>query len=411
MKKNIISAAAAGIFLIVVAAGAKHAGIITGNILQEKEQNVLQTSLGRSGAETVTAEEKDAYQKAGTDLVLWYEDASYDAFFQEAAERYFAENGIKVLPEYRNTLDYIGDIYDKTMQEEEYPDVCLMTGDCLEEAYLYGLICVNKNAEIYESVLDKAVEAATYQDKMLGYPLSFDSCVFVYQNGYFENEPDSLQAIIDYSNENEPPEDVEYLLEWDVNDPFYDFPFISNGVKFEKTESEGMNVVYQEALYQQDLDYFAEILESFSIDADHISIGSILDNFLSGRTLCAFIDTDSLAKLQNYDYSLMKIPDLNDSLKACSCATTDVLVVNGFSEQTKEAQDFAEFVMLDMADELHGLTGHYSVIPGDEQEWADKVAYESYESAVLAPDSEDARDFWVKLEETICYYLDNHNNS
>lgn len=405
IKKNIITAAAAGIFLIVVAAGAKHAGIITGDILQEEGQNALQTSQGSLSAQTVTDDSKDAYQKAGTDLVLWYEDASYDAFFQEASERYFAKTGLKVLPEYRNTLDYIGDIYDKTMQEELFPDICLMTGDCLEEAYLYGLVSVNKNTEIYEGLPDKAVEAAAYQDKMLGYPLSFDSCVFVYQNGYFENEPDSLQAIIDYSNENEPPEDVEFLLEWDVNDPFYDFPFISNSVTFEKPESEGMNVVYQEALYQQDLDYFAEILESFSIDADHVSIESILSNFLAGRTLCAFIDTDSLVKLQNYDYSLMKIPDLNDSLHAYACATTDVLVVNGFSEQTEDAQDFAEFVMLAMADDLHGLTGHYSVIPGDAQEWADQVAYESYESAVLVPDSEDARDFWVRLEETIRNYL------
>ena len=47
-------------------------------------------------------------------------------------------------------------------------------------------------------------------------------------------------------------------LEWDVNDAFYDFPFISNSVTFEKTEPEVLNVIYDQTLYQQDLDYFAK---------------------------------------------------------------------------------------------------------------------------------------------------------
>lgn len=39
----------------------------------------------------------------------------------------------------QDTLDYIGMIYDNTMQGEDFPDVYLLNGDELEEAYLYGL--------------------------------------------------------------------------------------------------------------------------------------------------------------------------------------------------------------------------------------------------------------------------------
>ena len=46
---------------------------------------------------------------------------------------------------------------------------------------------------------------------------------------------------------------MEYLLEWDVNDAFYDFPFVGNSVTFEKTAPETMNVAYDEDLYQKDL--------------------------------------------------------------------------------------------------------------------------------------------------------------
>ena len=89
----------------------------------------------------------------------------------------------------------------------------------------------------------------------MGYPLSFNTCVFIFQSDYFGDAPQSLQSIIDYSNQNDQQENVEFLMEWDVNDAFYDFPFISNSVTFEKAESGSTNVIYNEELYQQDLEY------------------------------------------------------------------------------------------------------------------------------------------------------------
>ena len=83
-------------------------------------------------------------------------------------------------------------------------------------------------------------------------------------------------------------ENVEYLLEWDVNDAFYDFPFVGNSVTFEKTAPETMNVAYDEDLYQKDLEYFETILGSFSLDINSVSMDSILVTFLKAgkNTLC-----------------------------------------------------------------------------------------------------------------------------
>lgn len=232
----------------------------------------------------------------------------------------------------QDTLDYIGMIYDNTMQGEDYPDVYLLNGDELEEAYLYGLAMENEDGGSYEGASQKSVKASTYEDKMIGYPLSYDASVFVYQNGYFENQPESLQAIIDYSNENEPGENVEYLLEWDVNDAFYDFPFVGNSVTFEKTAPETMNVAYDEDLYQKDLEYFETILGSFSLDINSVSMDSILEHFKAGKTLCAFVNTDSLQKLDDISYSVMEIPALNEELPSIGCASTDMFVVNDFQK-------------------------------------------------------------------------------
>lgn len=352
-----------------------------------------------------STEQEDAYAKAKADLTFWYEDDTYTTFFEEAARVYFAQTGVKVVAECKDTIDYIGDIYDKTMQDDGFPDVSLISGADLEEAYLYGLVSVNDRTGDREDILLPARNAAIYDGKVLGYPLSYNTCVFVYQNGYFESTPESLQMIIDYSNENEPAENVEYLLEWNVNDGFYDFPFVSNSVTFDKSEKQSMNVVYDQTLYDQDIAFFESILESFSIDASHVTEEGIIDHFMSGKTLCAIIDTDCLYQLEGYSYSMIPIPNLNDELTASTTASTDMMVVNAFSQKEEQAKDFAAFVTTDMSGVLQEQSGHYSVIPSENPDAAETLAIDTYNNAVPMPNSMDARDFWVKLEETISKYF------
>ncbi len=364
-----------------------------------------------SSARQETAEEegeerqREAYMQAQTDLVFWYDDASYEPFYLLAAERYYAKTGVKVAVERRESLDYLGDIYDATMQGEAFPDVYMIAGDDLEEAYLYGLVSVNGAGVTAEGILPNAVTAATYEGKALGYPLSFHTCVFVCQKDYFGEAPASMQAIVDYSNENEPPENVEYLMEWNVNDAYYDFPFVSNSVTFEKTEQEIMQVHYDEERYQEDLNFFATMLNSFSVDPASVSEQGIVDHFKNGRTLSAILDTDFLCQLEGDGYVVMEIPDLNDTLTAVPCAGTDMLAVNDFSEKRETAADFARYVTTDMAGELYALTGHFSAVAAAEPSQVEEVVYRAYANAVLMPDSQDAKEFWVNLEETILKYF------
>lgn len=360
---------------------------------------------GVSSTETGQTAADEVYRSAPADLTLWYADDSYADFFTEAAARYYAKTGKKVAVQYQDTIDYLGTIYDKTMQDDAFPDVYLLPGDNLEEAYLYGLVSVNQTDPSGSGVLEKAVEAAAYEDRVLGYPLSYDACVFIYQTDYFTEAPASLQAIIDYSNENEPAENVEYLLEWDVKDAFYDFPFVGNSVTFAKRGSDELDVTYDDTLYQQDLEYFDTILASFSIDADQVSEQHIVNNFREGRTLSAILDTDTLWQLDGYDYGLMQMPELSDTLSAATCASTDMIVVNDYTKDSAAAADFAQFVTVDMSDELHGLSGHYSVIPSETPDTVEQTALDAYDAAVLMPDSKDAKNFWVTLEETILKYF------
>ena len=341
--------------------------------------------------------------KQPADLTFWYSDESYQEFFEKAAEEYYEDTGIVVDAEYQDSMDYMDAVYTVTMQGEAFPDLYMIGSDELEEAYLYGLAAENTASDIYEStVAANAVTASTYKEKMYAYPLSYNTCLFVYKNGYFETEPETLQAIIDYSNDNEPPENVQYLLEWDA---FYDFPFISNSVSFVKDEVETMQVNYDEGLYNEDLEFFSQILESFSIDAATVTEESVISDFNEGKTLCAIVDSDSLTKLEGTDHEIRELLALNDTLQASSAALTDLVVVNDFSGKKEKAADFAEYVTLTMSGELHGLGGHYSVKLSEDADEKEQIAYQAYENAIPVPDSQDAKEFWVTLKETISQYF------
>ncbi len=394
MRKKIQSALAVSILLIAGAQMAARQPVYESET--EKTQEVTEESAGAA----------KTYEEAESDLLFWYADASYDSFFRRAAEDYYAQTGRKVSVEYKTTTDYIGEIYDETIQDGTFPDVYLLSGENLEEAYLYGLVSVNQYPKEYEEkAAGTALLAASYEERLLGYPLSYNVCVFVYREDYFDKEPESIQQIIAYSKENEPPENVKYLMEWEVSDPFYDFPFVANSVSFDKEERESMKVSYDETLYQEDLAFFEEMLGAFSLDYEQVTGESVIVDFKEGETLCAIVGSDYLSGLSGETFGVMEVPALKENLPSKTCENTRLVVVNDFSQKGDMAAEFARFLTIEEANLLREESGHYSVILKEDADEVEKTAYAAYETAVLAPDSMDAKDFWMTLKENIRKYF------
>lgn len=393
MIKKYLSAAGVGLLLIFLAAGAAKNEVYEPVFVEETNTEVALTA----------SEAYDAALKMGADLRFWYNDETYESYFMDAAIAFYEKEGITVELVSVDTVDYVGSIYDVTMAEEAFPDVYLLSGEELEKAYLYGVAGVNQNVSAYKSVAaQNAVSASMYGDKLYGYPLSYNVCVFLYNKNFFVEKPASLQFLIDYSKVNEPSENVQYLLEWDAYDPFFDFAFISESVSFKKKEAEVLEVLYDEEKLETSMAFFKESLESFSLPIDTVTEESVLTDVINGVTLCAIVDSDSLKQLEAAkDYKAMVFPALNDTLTAKTAALTDMILVNDFSEKTQEADRFARYLTLEYATELWEKTGHYSVILSEDADHNEQIAYQSYEKAVLVPNSQDAAGFWIDLKSMI----------
>ena len=396
MKRSILATSIIGLLLIILAIGVSKNFIFESKKEETKHETIL------------TAEEK--YQLAmnkETDLVFWYDDATYETYFYNAAISFYEEKGLVVKPCYIDEIDYVGSIYDATMKELDFPDAYLLSGEELEKAYLYGVAKENQSGDLFEDVVAKnAIHAATCGETLYGYPLSYNVCLFAYNKEAFQEAPESLQAIIDFSKENEPDENVEYLLEWDVNDPFYNFLFVSESVVVEKTEVGVMKTSYNDALLEASLSFLQESLESFSIPIKTVTEQSVLLDVSNGKTLCAIVDSSSMKAIARSGYEVIPFPKLNDEIGAKTVALTDLIVVNDYSEKAQIADEFARYLCLDFSKQLWGLSGNCSVKLQENATNLEKISYEVYEEAILSPNSQDEGGFWVDLNNMIKKYFE-----
>ncbi len=350
-----------------------------------------------------TAMEKYEEALSGTvDLRFWYDDASYENYFAAMAANYYEETGVLVSLTYMDTMDYVGDIYDATMKENAYPDAYLLSGEELEKAHLYGVAGESKMEMLYSGIVaNNAITASKCHGKMFGYPLSFNVCLLAYNNQYFETAPESLQAIIDYSDDNEPDENVQYLLEWDAYDPFFGFLFVSDSVILNTEEIGVLKASYDEEELERLMLFLEECLASFSLPLDTVTEESVISDVLSGVTLCAIVDSDSMAEIHDSQYDVAEFPRLNEELAAQSAALTDMIIVNDYTEKREEASAFAKYLTLDNYDSVWEMTGHYPVQLQQGEDAKARVAYQAYEKAIPAPNSQDAGGFWIYIKDLI----------
>lgn len=349
-----------------------------------------------------TAEKYEEALSGGADLTFWYDDASYDAYFTNLAAEYYEETGVLVQLVYKDVMDYVGDIYDATMKEGAFPDAYLLSGEELEKAHLYGVAGENTEADLFEGVVaNNAIVASACHDKMFGYPLSYNVCLLAYNKEYFETAPESLQAIIDYSDENEPAENVQYLLEWDAYDPFFGFLFVSESVVLSDEGVGVLEAAYDEVLLEESMLFLEESLASFSLPLDTVTEESVIADILNGVTLCAIVDSDSMAELKDSPYDIAEFPRLNENLDAKSAALTDMILVNDYSEKQEEASAFAKYATLENYENVWEMTGHYPVQMQQDGDAKERVSYRAYENAIPAPNSQDAGGFWIHIKELI----------
>ena len=358
---------------------------------------VTETEQGNETPEALA----EAYGGAEKTLSLWYADPAMEAFFGQCALDYFEKTGIAVDVTLCDSQQYAEQIYEESISEAgDAPDLYLAAGDELEELVLLGLAAERKEDADGTSLSGTAKKAAMLRENTYGYPLCFNTPVFVYLTEAFEEQPVSIQGMLEYISENDLPIDVGNLVEWDADDEYFDFVFVGDCFAFSDEEKGHLSVTRDDGLFEKKLAYLRELADSVTIDPDTLSEGAVVSHLNHAATASAVIDSDDLSNV-TVPYGVCPLIPLDGTLSMRGAAVTELLLVNGFSARQEAAAEFARFVASEEQGLVHELSPHFSVDASQNTSGDAAMAFAAYENAEPMPHSMDSDNFWKTLRNEI----------
>lgn len=309
-------------------------------------------------AMSVLTDDDGLFQKKDN-LEIWYTDEALGDYLARAALSYYQETGVRVVPTYVSGVQYLEQINQAEIDGTNAPDLYIVTNDMLEKAYLSGLAVPIEDEEglVNEQHFSKAaLSAVTYQNKLLGYPLYFETSLFLYNETYLHDmavatieaernaaegeaaqeiidsaesveeldmtvsadavsdEPISEEMILDKELELVPvsmdriltfaefydaPENVEAVFKWDVSDIFYNYFIVGDTINIGGENGDDFNQIdiYNQPTIDCLLKY-QELNQFFSIDSASVSYEEVLQDFIDGKIVFTVATTDAINRLK-----------------------------------------------------------------------------------------------------------------
>lgn len=148
-------------------------------------------AIGKSG---MPVKEKDQQEEASLfsgnnkdSIYLWYTDDALTTYLSSAAVAYNETHDARIVPVLESGLDYVETI-NRNSIESNVPDLYVISNDALEKAYLAGLAApIEPTVNMEETFIGKGLAAATYKDKLLGYPFYFETSSLLYNKTYLRD--------------------------------------------------------------------------------------------------------------------------------------------------------------------------------------------------------------------------------
>ena len=358
-----------------------------------------------------------------TTLTLWYTDEALEDYLAGAAVHYMEENDVRVVPVLVSGLDYLEAVNRASLEQDDMPDLYILTNDSLERAHLAGLADEIRDTQGFatgESFSQAALRAVTYRGKRVAWPFYYETSALVYNKTYLQQAagemgvreddliPETIDDILGFADAYNAPETVDAVFRWDVSDIFYNYFFAGNYINVGGLcgdDPEQIDIYNEEAV--RGLKAYQDLNQFFSIDAKSSSYEAVVQDFLDGRLVFTVATSDILARITQaraegsfpYEYGVVPLPDINESLAARGLSVTDVLAVNGYSENKDQANAFAAWLVCGGAGDIYAGTGRLPALLDavPDVTGADGFAAE-YADSIPMPKMMRTANFWVSME-------------
>ena len=149
---------------------------------------VMSFSVLYAGNLVKKQEKQEVFDNTKT-LHIWYTDEALTDFLGSMAVRYNEEHGVRVIPTLQSGLELLEKINEASLTSDYSPDVYIASNDNMEKAYLTGLameIFDEEGCVSSDNFPESAMNAVTYQSKLLGYPFYYETSALLYNMTYLE---------------------------------------------------------------------------------------------------------------------------------------------------------------------------------------------------------------------------------
>lgn len=389
-------------------------------------------------------------------IYFWYSDETMTNFVNSAAVAFGEREDVHVIPVLASGSEYLEELNRASVEEEQLPDVYMISHDSLEKAYLAGLA---EEIDDVQGVCDTAhfpaaaLSAVSYHGKTVAYPLSFETSALIYNDTYLqewaaqiaqkellgdgtedgvpeENSdgiavdetqlaakteeyyanaiPQTMDDILNIADTFDVPEGVEGVLKWDVSDIFYNYWFVGNymivGGDAGDDETQ-INIDNPETVAC--LEVYKALNQFFFIESETVSYESVLQDFIDGKTVFTIATTDAVQRLAQaksvgelaFDYGVAMMPDVSAELQSRSMSVTNAIAVNGYSQHKELANKFAAYLVDECADSLYDRTGKVPANLYAAAEAGPLAIFKlEYAESIPLPKMMETGNFWLQLE-------------
>lgn len=371
-----------------------------------KQKSNIETKTDLKVTETVEGSLEEKTEPI--EMNIWYTNEILESYMNEAARVYGEENNAIVTPKLVSTIDYLESINKANIEENSIVDVYILNSESIEKAYLAGLALEN-DANVYNvaNYPKVALSASTYQDKLIGYPLFFDTAFFLYNKAFVQEAPKTFTEIIEFSQtfESSEYEGVEGILWWDVKDLYFNYAFAGAHLELGGENGDDRTIVdiNNEGVIDA-LTSYKYLNQKLYFDTEGITYDTVFQKFLEGKLIYTLGSSRSIKDLASteLDYGIAVIPDLEEGIETKSISINYVAIVNPYTEEEEYAKDLAKFISYDFADHFYSYAER---IPSkrmsnyENPEWTHVI--EQYETTAVMPKLMETTNFWVELEVAI----------
>lgn len=221
--------------------------------------------------------------------------------------------------------------------------------------------------------------------------------------------PESIEDILDIADSYNAPEQVENIFLWDVTDILYNYFFAGAYMNVGGPCGDDASVI---EIYNEDtiacMTVYQELHQFFSIESKESSYEEVLQEFLDGKTIFTIATIDAISSLEeakaeggfSFEYGIAALPSIDGEHAARGLSVTNVIVVNGYSEQKEMANIFAGYLAYVNANTLYDRTRKMQATYPMENfvtDIRDEIAV-IYANSTSLPKILEVSNFWMQLE-------------